>query len=170
MKGWDEMKRNEKGGWDARKRRKGRKGWARDGTPRSVPIGRNYSIPYYLHVGNFAVPCIVDEVHKRINMLTRENTSRCTPYTRGWRVCAHTTRDRATHVKFKHDFWKARHSRGIGDTPIRYALVGFAEVWSSIPSHPRVMRLCHTSQRTLKKLGYIQIVQLTHLSLEDYKL
>lgn len=48
----------------------------RDGTPRSVPIGRNYSIPYYLHVGNFVVPCIVDEVHKRINMLTRENTSR----------------------------------------------------------------------------------------------
>lgn len=42
-------------------------GWerdGRDGTPRSVPIGRNYSILYYLHVGNFA--CTVDEVHKRI--------------------------------------------------------------------------------------------------------
>lgn len=50
--------------------RKGRKKMSETRPLRSVPIGRDYSMPYYLHVGNFAVPVLytVNEVHKRINM------------------------------------------------------------------------------------------------------
>lgn len=74
-----------------------------------------YSIPYYLHVGNFAVPCIVDRVHKRINMLTRETHVRT--------VRAET---REPDVKFQfRDFLKGeRRIRGIGDTPNRFAHAG----------------------------------------------
>lgn len=68
---WDVINEKEKkeGGWEKIEREK-----ERGGVPRSFPIGRNYSIPYYLHIGNFVASCsTTDEVHKRINMFTRES-------------------------------------------------------------------------------------------------
>lgn len=79
----------------------------------------------------------VDEVHKYV--YPREYIVVHTVHERHKTVCARIPGDTLNSNMIS----KARRKQDnldIGDMSIRYALVGLAEVWSLIPSHPHVTR------------------------------
>jgi len=88
--------------WERKSRRGEKRGMGETGR-RLVPIGRNYSIPYYLHVDNFAMSCIVDQVHK--HAYPREYNAMHTVYERCESdVCTYTRVPSDDTFKFQHDF------------------------------------------------------------------
>jgi len=93
---------------EARKSGRGRVGWARRDVGWSLSVA---TTPYRIIYTSTTLRCRASS-SKYINMLTRENTTQCTPCTRDASLMyVHIRVPGDDTFKFQHDFWKTRHSR-----------------------------------------------------------